>query len=156
MPNSKLSDRDRKRIVDAYQKSQKASEISLVLGVARIRLTPGRVDSNKRGYTKPENLNEDQKEMIKSWVDNNAGIHLRTIVTKVQEEMDISDGKSTIDRILRRLHYSWKRMSIIPDRRNNESTLNIRERYATRYLELLQSFKEHQFIFIEECAVIFQ
>ncbi|KII66884.1 hypothetical protein RF11_00329 [Thelohanellus kitauei] len=117
MPNNKLSDLDRKRIVDAYQKGQKASEISLVLGVARSTINSvikifnqsGRIDSNKRGYIKPEKLNEDQKEMIKSWVDDNAGIPLRTIVTKVQEEMDISVGKSTIDRILQRFHYSWKR-----------------------------------------------
>ncbi|KII63021.1 hypothetical protein RF11_07109 [Thelohanellus kitauei] len=90
MPNNKLSDLDRKRIVDAYQKGQKASEISLVLGVARSTINSvikifnqsGRIDSNKRGYIKPEKLNEDQKEMIKSWVDDNAGIPLRTIVTK--------------------------------------------------------------------------
>ncbi|KII67453.1 hypothetical protein RF11_07839 [Thelohanellus kitauei] len=101
MPNNKLSDLDRKRIVDAYQKGQKASEISLVIGVARSTINSvikifnqsGRIDSNKRGYIKPEKLNEDQKEMIKSWVDDNAGIPLRTIVTKVQEEMDISVGK---------------------------------------------------------------
>ncbi|KII60398.1 hypothetical protein RF11_07590 [Thelohanellus kitauei] len=75
MANNKLSDLDRKRIVDAYQKGQKASEISLVLGVARSTINSvikifnqsGRIDSNKRGYIKPEKLNEDQKEMIKSW-----------------------------------------------------------------------------------------
>ncbi|KII74051.1 hypothetical protein RF11_00035 [Thelohanellus kitauei] len=89
-PNNKLSDLDRKRIVDAYQKGQKASEISLVLGVARSMINSvikifnksGRIDSNRRGYIKPEKLNEDQKEMIKSWVDDNAGIPLRNICHK--------------------------------------------------------------------------
>ncbi|KII74406.1 hypothetical protein RF11_13329 [Thelohanellus kitauei] len=101
MPNNKLSDLDRKRIVDAYQKGQKTSEISIVLGVARSTINSviknfnqsGRIDSNKRGYIKPEKHDKDQKEMIESWVDDYAGIPLRTFVTKVQEEMDISVGK---------------------------------------------------------------
>ncbi|KII69847.1 hypothetical protein RF11_13073 [Thelohanellus kitauei] len=66
----------------------------------------------QKGYIKPEKLNEDQKEMIKSWVDDNAGIPLRTMVTIVQKETDISVVK-----------------------------------------KLLQSFREDQFIFIDECGV---
>ncbi|KII70776.1 hypothetical protein RF11_02538 [Thelohanellus kitauei] len=161
MPNNKLSDLYRKRIVGAYQKGRKESEFSIVLVVARSTINSvikifnesGRIDSNKRGYIKPEKLNEDQKEIIESWIDDNASIPLKTFVSKVQEEMDISVGKSTIDRVLQRFHYSGKCVSIIPERRNNESTQNIRERYGTRYLEPLQSLKEHQFIFIDECGV---
>ncbi|KII64844.1 hypothetical protein RF11_09253 [Thelohanellus kitauei] len=112
MPNNKLSDLDRKRVIEAYQKGQKISEISIVLGVAmssinsviKIFNESGRIDSNKRGYIKPEKLNEDENEMIKSWVDDNSGIRPRTIVTQVQEDMDISVGKSTVDRILQRFH----------------------------------------------------
>ncbi|KII60828.1 hypothetical protein RF11_14809 [Thelohanellus kitauei] len=135
------------------KKVKKQVIFHLFLEFLGVRYTPGRIDSNKRGYIKPEKLKEYQKEIIKSWIDDNAGIPLRTNVTKVQEEMDISVGKSTMDRILQSFHYSWKRLSIIPERRNNVSTLNIRERYATGYLELLQSFREHQFIFIVECGV---
>ncbi|KII62696.1 hypothetical protein RF11_12413 [Thelohanellus kitauei] len=108
-----MRDLYRKRIVDAFQKGQKASEISIVLRVARSTINSG---------------------------DNNADIPLRTFVSKVQEDMDISVGKR-------------KRVPIISERRNNESTLNFRERYATRYLELLQSFRERQFIFIDECGL---
>ncbi|KII71832.1 hypothetical protein RF11_01376 [Thelohanellus kitauei] len=94
-----------------------------------------------------------KNELKKSWVDDNAGIPLRTIVSKVHEEIDISVGKSTIDRILKRFDYSCKRVSIIPERRNNGSTLSIRERYATRYLEPLQKLREHLLIFTDECGV---
>ncbi|KII65433.1 hypothetical protein RF11_02898 [Thelohanellus kitauei] len=88
MPNNKLSNLDRKRIVDAYRKGQIVTEISLVLGIARSTINfviifneSVRIDSNKRGYIKPEKFNEDQQEIITSWVDDNAAIPVRTIVS---------------------------------------------------------------------------
>ncbi|KCZ74756.1 hypothetical protein H311_04276, partial [Anncaliia algerae PRA109] len=47
-------------------------------------------------------------------------------------------------------NYSFKRLSIIPEKRNNETTIKIRENYAQRFLALPANFSEEQLIFIDE------
>lgn len=54
---------------------------------------------------------------------------------------------ATIDRILSKSKISFKNLAVIPEQRNNESTIALRKRYAIRYTRLEGSVN---FIFIDE------
>ncbi|TBU10591.1 DDE-like endonuclease, partial [Hamiltosporidium tvaerminnensis] len=57
---------------------------------------------------------------------------------------------STIDRALREFHYTLKRVTLVPERRNTLSTIELRTNYATSFRELEVDNDDKNFVFLDE------
>ena len=76
---------DRKKIIEAYISGHCASEISTVLHLNRITVTniigtytrTGRIEKLRRGGMRPSILNSEERNAIKSWIDENCTITLK-------------------------------------------------------------------------------
>ena len=72
------------------------------------------------------------------------------IVNLVQEKFNILTSKSAIDRILCGFHYTVKSTVLIPQRRNDVRTIDIRERYAEEFRRLEAETEHLNLVFIDE------
>ena len=133
-----VNNEDRKRIVDAYISGKSIKDITEILkfkrqtvnSIIKIYNTEGRINKLKRGGRHNEKLNNEQKNEIKEWINENASITLLEISNKINAKYHILISKSTISRIIENFHYSFKRISLIPVRRNNQETKLIRKNYV--------------------------
>ena len=57
---------------------------------------------------------------------------------------------STINKILTNFQFSLKRISLIPERRNDNQAIIDRYRYAVDFIELQGRFSEDEIIFLDE------
>ena len=74
----------------------------------------------------------------------------KDIVNLVQEKFNILTSKSAIDRILHGFHYTVKSTVLVPQRRNNVRTIDIRERYAEEFRRLEAETEHSNLVFIDE------
>jgi transposase len=100
-------------IISAYKHGiKKASE---VLEISRATIHRWMSDFGKEGVNgllndrKPSRskLNEEQKLMLKSWVESNPACTLKELVLRCINEMGITIGKSSIHRTLEELGFSY-------------------------------------------------
>ena len=102
----------------------------------------GNVSAKKSGNDTRSKLNQKQKNEVLSWVDNNCLLKLKNLMVKVEEKFNILTSKSAINRILYELHYAMKSTVLMPERRNDTRTIDIREQYAEKFRRL-ETEKEH-------------
>ena len=153
-----LTDDLRKRVVDAYKNGMSVDVIatafglprSTAYGIIRMYQDEDRVESKKRGRPHEEKLSADDKETIKAWIDEDCSITLRQIAARLLEERQISVSEPTISRCIKAFHYTLKRITRLPERRNDETTIEERAAYAERFFELMTAHRESNFFFFDE------
>ena len=59
-------------------------------------------------------------------------------------------SSTTIQRVLQDFHYTMKSIVSVPELRNDERTLNLREEYATKFRHLESTSEHKNFIFLVE------
>ena len=126
-----VSDDERLRIVQAYSRGSSIKTIAQVTGRARSTiygiiatyLDESRLVKKRRGGPRPRKIDSDHAERIRSWVDTDCSISLKEMKTRCQEELQLTVSTKTIDRCLRSFHYSMKRTTCLPARRNDERAL---------------------------------
>jgi len=159
MPNYKTtSNEDRERIISSYLKGITASEIgkmlnikeSTIYNIIRVYSGTGRIQRGKCGGNRPKILNEEMKLAIKTLVDDDCTISLKSISEKISTQYGITVCKNTINRVLEGFNYSVKRVSLIPTRRNDEAAISARRTYALSYIDLLDKFGESDILFLDE------
>ncbi|KAF7691483.1 hypothetical protein CDIK_2578 [Cucumispora dikerogammari] len=95
-------------------------------------------------------LDSEQKEQIKTWVDENCLLTLNELSDKVFKVYRIRVSKSTIDRCLREFHYTVKMVTVVPAFRNSETTIKKRKEYAGLFRELEITHNNENFVFLDE------
>lgn len=155
-----LSDETRKKILKAYTDSKLSpTEISKLFDMPRTTISTilnrwkndGVIVAKSKGGDKRSKLTDRMKLKLREWVDNDSSITLKKLKLNILQEFHELDsiGTTTIDRALKDFHYSFKRVSIVPVKRNDESTLNRRFVYAKDFLEAEQH-GDHRFVFVDE------
>ena len=76
--------------------------------------------SQRRGATRPKKLTDEHRIAIMSWIDEDCSITLKAMAARLADRFAITVGASTINRAIDDFHFSWKRTSIIPFRRNDD------------------------------------
>lgn len=117
--------------------------------VKRFNMTGNENSAPKGGNTRSK-LNEEQKELIRSWVDDNCFLSLKDIVNRVSAELGITISRSCVDRCLRNFHYSVKSVLPIPHERNTQRTIDLRFIYAQKFREFEQEHPYESFVFIDD------
>ena len=100
-----------------------------------------------------QKLSEEQKQTIIEWVDNDCVLTIDKIRQKCLEnwpELE-SISWSTVNNVLKRFHYSFKRISLVPMARNTSDAIQKRYEYAIQYNQLMVD-KEKLF-FIDKMGV---
>ncbi|WKX90598.1 hypothetical protein Q1695_009446 [Nippostrongylus brasiliensis] len=140
-----ICDVDRQRIIDAYLSGQSALMISRIVGTKRttidsiikIFIKDGRVKTKKRGGEKrATKLSEEQKHLIKTWIDDDCSITLRKMKQKYLSTFGIDVSMSTINRLLGSFSYTVKRTHLQPLRRNDADSIEARFEFAQSFLQI--------------------
>jgi transposase len=153
-----LSNDMRERIIKAYMEGINTTYIANFAGCHRTTVKrivelynlEGRVKPNPRGGVKIQSLNEEQRDAIKRYISEDCSVTLEQIRLKLIKEFSVSVSISTINRAITGLNFSLKRTSLIPVRRNNESTVELRYNYASEFLSLLAQSDGENIFFLDE------
>lgn len=106
----------------------------------------------KSGGHRPKKLTIEQKEALCNWIDEDCSLTLQKLRTKLLEENpQLQVSISTISRAFREFHYSMKRISFVPERRNTPETIQARFDYAVQYNRIM--VEREKIFFIDECGV---
>lgn len=88
------------------------------------------------------------KEELCSWVDGDCTQTLDQLSARLRNERGVSASRSTVLRALNDFHFSFKRTTPLPDRRNCPATIERRRAYALDFVRLLPQRKK--LVFVDE------
>jgi transposase len=122
---------------------------STVSNIKRIYYAEGQRTAKKirRGKRAPK-LNDDQKNIIRGWIDNDCLLTLLAMKRACQDVFDVCVSQSTLSRVARSFHYTIKQTSILPERASTEAIIQSRVDYAEQYIRIMS--RRNQMYFIDE------
>jgi transposase len=148
----------RKRIIDSYINGYSKKEISeifnikisTIYAIIDVYLKEGRINASKKGGQRRKSLDLTHEMSLREWIDEDASITLNSLKTKLFEKHGITVSIKTVDNYIDGFNYSFKRISLIPSRRNEEDVLNLRFIYAQKFLKILSMFDKSNLYFVDE------
>jgi transposase len=158
MPNDFISNDDRKRIIDSYLDGNTVSDISKVMRFKRTTVYAlinqffehGNISRKQKGGVRRQSLSDAQKRVVLEWIDEDCSITLNQIKIRCQEKMNVVISTSTLSRYMKSFSYTFKRIHNIPERRNDVTTLDLREIYANIFMGIVSNIDDSNIIFIDE------
>jgi transposase len=113
-------------------------------------LAEGRVDAKPCGGQKPQLLNDEHKEAIRSYINDDCTITLETIRQRLMDTFGVQVSIASIHRAINGFSYTLKSISPTPERRNDEVTIYRRHDYASSFFHLLTRCDEAHIFFLDE------
>lgn len=159
MPNDKISNFDRERIIDFIENMNKSVKSAAgvfqckrgtISRILKIYRDTGRRSKLTAGGKKKKKLTSEQIEMICSWVDEDCQITLAQLKQRAWSTFEVSICEKPLDKVLKEFHFSFKRVGFIPEKRNEESTLILRQQFANWMIGLLSSESHEKNFFLDE------
>ena len=152
------SNEDRERIIAANENGYSTTLIAEMLSINRSTVysilkkywKTGEIEAQRRGGVKQKKLTNAAVIHIQSWIDEDCSISLKKLKSKVLERHGIEVSTSTIARAIKGFNYSFKRVKLLPARRNNSNTVAERKEYALSYNRCTQRLPQALIIFIDE------
>ncbi|XP_049294417.1 uncharacterized protein LOC125769652 isoform X2 [Anopheles funestus] len=152
------SDEDRQRIVSAYLNGttpkliSRMFEINLstVYNILQIYKKTAHVEAKKRGGNHPKLLSAEAVASVQQWIDEDCTITLKKLADKIYGQYQIRASITTISREIKGFNYTLKRLHLIPERRNTESTVSERKEYATNLYDLSHQYADSGMVFVDE------
>ncbi len=153
-----LSDEIRRLIISHTENGCNVTTIARMMNLPRTTVSTvvskfrntGSIDRGNRGGDRRTKLSDEQKENVRTWVNEDATLTLEQLASKVQQEYSLSVSYSTINRCLNNFHYTLKTGVVVPERRNVEATIEERLSYAISFNDLLLTIDDSRFVFIDE------
>jgi len=157
--NNKVSDEIRKELCRRYDEGKSVPMIcsefahinsKTITSILRVYMTTGRQLKNHKGSAAgSRKLSIDDKDFIKSKINEDVSISLKQLKTELQQERNKIISISTIYPTIGEFNYSFKLLQLVPLKRNVETNLIRRHEYATNFF--VQD--EDKFIFIDEMGI---
>ncbi|KAG0432496.1 hypothetical protein DMUE_5493, partial [Dictyocoela muelleri] len=153
-----VSDDDRERIVTRTLEGRSVKEISdmyklgykTVYGIVQRYLKHGLVMPLRRSGDIRSLLSSEKKEKLLARVDQECTLTLSQLSDWVYETFQIKVSKNTVERVLKQFHYTLKRITLIPERRNCDVTIDLRAIYSFTFRSLKIENDDKNFIFFDE------
>ncbi|XP_025018435.1 uncharacterized protein LOC112539884 [Tetranychus urticae] len=109
-----------------------------------------KVVERERGH-RPKKLTPEMVLEVQSWFDNDCQTTLATAADRIKEKFDIEIHPASVRNYLKEVHFSVKIVSLVPERRNCESTKLLRKEYALKFLEIQSSM--NKIFYVDETGV---
>jgi transposase len=94
----------------------------------------------------------EEKQAICSWVDEDTTIKLRELQQKIRQTYNINVHVSNIDRILKKFHFSMKRLIAIPMQRNLPQNVEAKRIYARNFYSIWNENNGDDVLFLDEAG----
>lgn len=154
---SKISDETRAQIIDAYDRGVDRQVICDAFSIKRQTLNSiikvyekeNRINKKPKGGSMK--LTSEERMKIKGWLDEDCTLTLSNIQKKLELEFNLKVSLSTIDRAIKSFHYTVKRRSLIPNRRNDPEVVELRYQYAMKYARM--NLTKEKLFFIDEFGI---
>lgn len=155
-----ISNEERRMIINMYDNGDTVTTIahhlqrprSTVVSIVHKILQTKSIEKQLRGGIRKKKLSDVQRYSICRWVDTNCCITLEKLKRKLFKKFNVKCCTKTVERALKDFHYTLKRTSIYPEKRNNNETIIKRERYVYEYRNILLKYKHEQIFFIDEAG----
>ncbi|TBU05401.1 DDE-like endonuclease [Hamiltosporidium magnivora] len=108
------------------------------------------IEKTLEGYSMRSKLTWEIKEILQTYVDLKCTKTLYELAEWVKCTFNVDVSISTINRLLKMLNYSPKRVTLVPERINSLSTIELRTNYATSFRELEVDNDDKNFVFLDE------
>ena len=144
---SQLSDEMRQKIIDKYSSRRNCKMISddlnikyqTVMSIIKLFMKTGRICALKTRSPKIKKLNAESTSFIMEKINEDVSITIKSLKTKLSVDKNVTVSASTIEREIKNFHYSFKRVQLVPARRNTENNIKERFIYANNYLLLMKT-----------------
>jgi transposase len=138
-------------IVDHNHSAKEAASIyginpSTATKIAARYRSQGTTEKLPRGGQQSQKLTDEMKNQIRYWIDENCTAPLLSIANRIQESFQVTVSRKTIERCLASFHYTLKATSLVPARRNDITTLQLRHDFVTELI----GYDYRKVIFIDE------
>lgn len=156
--NISVDNTERERIISKSLEGFSVRDIASFFGknyqtvnsIIKKYLRTGNINKEKRGGDRRSKLSSEIKEQLIAHVDLECTLTLDNLSDWVLNRFGLLVSKSTIDRALKDFHYTLKRVTIVPERRNCETTVEERAVYAANFRMLEAENDEKNFVFLDE------
>ncbi|KII68719.1 hypothetical protein RF11_01079 [Thelohanellus kitauei] len=155
---SKIGEEKRRLIINAIDNLGKTTKevaqlydvkVSTVSTIKSQFYKTGNVNIKKKGGNRRSILNDEQKNAVLTWVDEDCLLSLSEIQAKCYTDFGLKISTSTLSRILKGFHFTIKIISVHPERRNDTITISKRKQYANGFLNLMNL--NQKIFFLGEC-----
>lgn len=106
--------------------------------------------NKSRGGDRRSKLSTEHKEFLNSTIDNDPTMTLKCLVQKLQDEFQLTVGKSTVHRCIEAFHYTLKNVVPVPEVRNCQTTITKRLDYSTNFNKKVLEVEDKNLIFVDE------
>lgn len=152
-----IDDQFREKIVAKFESGKSVKLISQELelnyhsvnSIIRVYKSTRRIQSIKKRLPKTKKITAEIEKFIKEKIEVDVSVTLRQLKNDILIEKDIQLSMSTINRAIKEFNYTFKKVSLIPERRNAEQNVEKRFEYAKKYILL----DESKVIFFDEFGV---
>ncbi|XP_029657634.1 uncharacterized protein LOC115231855 [Octopus sinensis] len=110
----------------------------------------GEVIPSKRGGDRRSKLTDEMKQELVEYVDEDCTKSLKDLSEWIFFKFNLKLSLSTVAKALNSFHYTLKRITLIPERRNSVSTIESRRQYATDFRNLEALHNDKALIFLDE------
>jgi len=121
---------------------------STVANIKKAYYANGQIEKKTNRGRPSTILSGTEAAIICDWLDNDCLLSLRAIRDGCERHFSKTPSLSTLSRIIRAFHYTLKRTSVQPERRNNNETIHARAVYAEHYLSIMAH--REKIFFIDE------
>ena len=156
----KISNELRERIINSFNKGFRVKDIGLMFKVnpktvskiCQTYVKTNVIHKRKGGHRRPK-LNDIQKDQIMDWIEENCTLSLKQIRDKLLDRYpDIQRiSLETLNKVFKEFHYSFKRVTLVPERRNTTEVIESRFRYAVLYNQMM--INKNKVFFVDETGV---
>lgn len=155
--NSKITEEMRILIRKKYDNGKTVREISdeleckytTIAAIVKKYKDTGSILSSKSACGRKQKLNHEDNERLKTLISSDVSISLKEMQNKFQENFNKTISVSTIHRAIQAFEYSFKRVQLIPERRNLSNNKEVRFNFSRKLLEI----EQNKLVFLDEMGV---
>ena len=153
----KVSEQERSLICKKYDDGKGPSciaaelEISLktVTSIINLYKSTGRIQVKSNRLPRTRKIDATGQTLIETLIANDVSITLLQLKKQLLQQLNIEVSTTSINKALRNLHYTFKKVQLVPQRRNADSNVENRFEYCSNYL----LFDESNIIFLDEFGI---
>lgn len=148
----------RKRVIESHVKGHSRKQIASLFGIKYATIqsiiavynTENRYEKKLKGGTRKKTLLSEHVDAIREWIDEDCGITLRVLRSRLYDKFNVTVSEQTVNRYIADFNYTFKNVTLIPKKRNDDKVINERHDYAVKFMDILSKFDESHLVFVDE------